>query len=818
MPRLVRALHALERAYSPGHHGRWSARRRSALVDEAVRDLTEGVPGSVAVVALGGYGREVLCPGSDIDLMVLHAERRPERVREAAERLFYPFWDAGLPLGHAVRTVEESVRGARERLDVACSLLDARLVAGNRGLFDRLDDGIRRQLSRDRQAFLERLVADGRARYERFGSCSAMLEPDLKEGSGGLRDVHSLPWAGRALFGGRGLADLQRHGLLRAAERSALEEAEEFLVRLRGALHLATGKRADRLVLDFQPSLAEAFGFEATAGLEATDALMRALFEHARQVEHVREAFFGRLEAEIEDALTVEPPSGPEDVLGAFAASARTDRPLAASSLDALEAADLGPSPFRWTEPGRRAFLEILRAGPAGERALEAMDRAGLLSRFLPEWAAARCRPQRDPYHRFSVDVHLLRTAAEAAILLAGQTSDAVAGRAADAVGDPDALLLGAFLHDIGKTGRGGHVAEGARVARGVLGRMGVADQVREDAVFLVAEHLLLPDTATRRDLDDENLVLDVAARVGTPERLAMLYLLTVADAAATGPHAWTPWRQALVRELVAKVEDVFERGDMGVDRAAALEERKAAIRSLLAGDARVERFLERMPRAYLLAVPPEAAAAHLELVMPPLARAEVRTAASPGSRPGTHDLTVVALDRPGLLAKIAGAVALAGLNILSAQAFTTEDGVAADLFVVEPAFAEEIEEERWRRMRTDLRKALEGRISLEYRVVEKRRHYPPPRADVPVAVTVDNRASRFSTVVEVGAADRIGLLFDLARTFHELELDVHLAKVATYGGRVVDAFYVRDLFGRKVEDPEQTAEIERAIRARLGG
>jgi [protein-PII] uridylyltransferase len=229
-----------------------------------------------------------------------------------------------------------------------------------------------------------------------------------------------------------------------------------------------------------------------------------------------------------------------------------------------------------------------------------------------------------------------------------------------------------------------------------------------------------------------------------------------------------------------------------------------------------VEAYLERLPRAYLLAVSPETAVRHFDLVTPALASAEARTDAGPGDRPGTYEVTVVARDRPGLLAKVAGTLALAGLNILSARAFTTEDGVAIDLFTVEPAFQGDVDEERWRRMRTTLRKSLEGRISLEYRVREKRRHYRGPRTDIPVEVTVDNDASDFATVVEVSAPDRIGLLFDLARTFHELELDVHLAKVATYGARVVDAFYVRDLYGGKVEDREHVAEIERAVVARL--
>jgi [protein-PII] uridylyltransferase len=789
-------------------------------VDEAVRALSAGLPEGVAVVAVGGYGRGSLAPGSDIDLMVLHDHRRAAAVRQAAEQLFYPFWDAGLPLGHAVRTVRDCVAGARERLDTACSLLDARVLWGERRLADELARRLATTLLRDPAGLLRRLADDAEARHAAHPACTTDLEPDLKDGAGGLRDLHAVDWGGRPFAGDR--EGLVAAGLLRRREAAALGDAEEFLVRLRSALHLETRRRSDRLYRELQPALAEAFGFEATTGLEAPDALMRHLFEHARHVALVREVFLERaLDARKSGAGTDAAPAeaSVEGAMRAFAGAAERGEGLDPAVLDSIESADLGAAPPRWSFGTRDAFLSILAAGQRGARALEAMDRIGLLSRFLPEWEPVRCRPQRDPYHRFTVDVHLLRTAAQAADLLRGEGADPLLARAAGLVRDRAALLLGAFLHDIGKTGRGGHVGEGKRIAGSALERMGVADSTRDLVLFLVAEHLLLSETAIRRDLTDENLVLDVAARVRDPERLAMLFLLTAADAAATGPQAWTPWRQALIRELTAKAEHVLERGEMGAGRAEVLEERLAAVRRLLEKEDphAVEAYVARLPRPYLLAVMPETVAGHFDMVVPPLGAAEVRTAAVEGDRPGTHDVTVVARDRPGLLASIAGAVALVGLNILSARAFTTEDGVAIDLFTVEPTFpGQEVEEHRWRQMRAALRKALEGRISLDHSVREKRRHYRRPAGGVPVEVHVDNEASDFATVVDVSAPDRIGLLFDLARTFHELALDVHLAKVATYGSRVVDAFYVRELSGGKVEAPRRRREIEAAVVARL--
>ena len=422
------------------------------------------------------------------------------------------------------------------------------------------------------------------------------------------------------------------------------------------------------------------------------------------------------------------------------------------------------------------------------------MALAGVLERLIPEWRAVRGRPQRDPYHRFPVDVHLARTAAQAAQLLY-RPGDPFAAEAVRQVDDPGPLLLGALLHDIGKVGHGSHVPTGVGVADRVLRRMDASPEVRDAVLFLVREHLLLSDTATRRDMEDEALIGEVAGRIGDPRRLAMLYVLTVADALATGPAASTPWRMGLVRELVGRVSAVLDGGEDAADRPAALEEAREALLAALDGEhpAAVAAFLRGLPSGYLAWVDPRDAPAHLRLAWPPPAWSEVRTHVRPGRTAGTYGLTVAARDRPGLLSRIAGALALSGLTVLQAQAFTTDDGVALDAFEVGPAFQDEVTEERWRTFRTLVRRATEGRVDVKDRIGRLRQHYPPGRDDVPVTVRIHPGASERFTVVEVGAPDRLGLLFDLARAFADQELDVHVAKVATYGQRVVDAFYVTD-------------------------
>ena len=693
--RLREDLVALDGAASPGEQGLVMARRRSDVLDAAVRDLfvAAGAPKGVALAAVGGFGRREQLPGSDVDLLIVHTETAEAgEIAAFVERLLYPLWDEGLQVGQAVRTPDECVRIAQDRIDVLTAMLDLRWLAGDEGLAADVGDRVLASVRAEPIAFAVRLRRGAEARRERYGSVAHLLRPELKEGEGGLRDIASLGWLARAL------GPLEAAGLLRDREREAVDDAAEFLTRVRSALHLETGTRTDRLLPDQQPAIARAMGFVDRPGLIAEDGLMRAVFEHGRQVAHVTHSVFARyLDAsDLGEGRVIAIPGDAAGVLDALAEDAEAGRVPSPGLLDAVEASGI-PDPVAWTDDVRRAFLRLLRAGGAGVDALETLDRLGLLTRYLPAWADVRCRPQRDPYHRFTVDRHLSGALREMDRMLSAGTGstgatdeteddDAVERDAVAHVRDPDALRLGALLHDIGKVGEGGHVVIGARVADETLAHMGVPAPTRELAAFMAAQHLLLPDTATRRDLTAEDLILDVAARVGTPERLAALYLLARSDALATGPAAWTPWRRALVRELVLKVQRVFDRGEMGRELAERLTDRIELLRELLGDEpeADVERFVMMMPRGYLLTVDPARAAAHHATIAPDVGPTEVRVATASGSREGTHELLVVAADRPGLLSWIAGALALADLSILSAQVFTTDDGTAVDLFEVE--------------------------------------------------------------------------------------------------------------------------------------
>ncbi|HEX2068930.1 MAG TPA: ACT domain-containing protein [Actinomycetota bacterium] len=789
------------------------ANRRSAIFDDLVRTLAEPFEkDALAVAAVGGYGRGELTPGSDIDLMFLFRGRNSEAARAASTAVLYPLWDAGFRVSHSVRTVADCRTEAGRRLDSLTALLSVRLLAGSAGLVVDAGEAARGIVRKAPGKFLGQVETSREERRGRFGSISRALEPDLKESVGGHRDIQVLSWIARtAGQSGHDVDDLEAltsAGFLAVNEMSKARRALDMLLRTRTALHRVAGTSSNRLGAEHQHAVASLLGYGDEPNWEGRDALIRDLCIVGRQVEVTTEAVLARAapsgrQQSARSFVFSRRPAFAGSVMEAFAEVAETGTALGPGEQLHIEEEGTRHDDVPWSPEILSAFLRILRSGEAGSRALEVMDCLGVLQRFIPEWRLVRGRPQRDPYHRFPVDVHLLTTAAEAAQLVMAP-EEAFEMEAARLIEDADALLLGALLHDIGKVGKGSHVAGGSEIADRVLTRMGTSDRIRRDVLFLVREHLLLSDTATRRDLGDEDLVLHVAARVGDARRLAMLYLLTVADAASTGPAASTPWRMTLVRELVAKVNRAFERGLMDRGRAERLVLAENRIRDALT-DARpddVERFLSAVPPSYLMSVEPSDAAAHLKLIESRPGPTELRTHLRPGRYAGSAILAVSAADRVGLLASITGALALAGFSIHSARAFTTADGVALDIFEIRSAFEEEITEERWERLRSRMTRATDLR-ELESEVRSLRGHYRPVATDVPVEVRVDQEGSDFYTLVEVHGPDRMGLLFDLARTFSERGLDVHAAQVATYGPRVVDVFYVTDEAGQKVSDPD---------------
>lgn len=703
-----------------------------------------------------------MSPSSDVDLMVLHpGGRGAKAVTDAATALFYELWDAGLEVGHSIRTPKEALRVAREDLDAETAFLEARLVAGDAALFEEFGaESLRRSRS---GGFIGRMRRATVARLGRFGDASSELEPNLKEGRGALRDLHTIGWLGRVC----------------EIDAPDLADEADSVHRVRNELHYVTGRHADVLLMHLQAQIARAVLRERTE-LAPEDELMRRLYERCRAI-----------------AFALDRILWPEAVV--------TPAPAL-------------PARREWTPEERRAFLDLLAGGDDARHAFRALERSGALDGAVPGWRDIRALPQRNVYHRYPVDVHAFETVAAAASL-ASSEDDLVRRVAADASADADTLILAAFLHDIGKGTTEDHSIRGERIAREAVDRMGVPEPAASDVVWLVRHHLLLSDTATRRDIEDEALVVETAESIGDIRRLRMLYLVSVADGLATGPAAWTPWKAGLVADLFLRVGHVLERGELvGIEATELARARWDELRAALErfpGD-RVTRHLASMPRAWLLSQSVSALIRQSALMMEHDPSSGIRVHATAAGEPGIWEVTVVAPDRAGLFAMISGALALNGLNVLSAQAFTRADGLALEVFRAESV---DDDADRLTRAGDEVARAFRGEISVDERLAAKRRDYgrratkgkgEPPR------VIVDDRVSDFATVIEVHATDRIGLLYDITHTLLELGLDIHLAKIATYAEDVVDVFYVRDVDGQKVGQ-SRGDHIGRAVLDRLG-
>ena len=732
---------------------------RAALCDSADAWFAEQLHGidDVAVVAVGGYGRRELTPGSDLDVVLVHAGRSD--VKLVADRLWYPIWDAGVSLDHSVRTIEEAVDVARDDLKAVLGLLDARHVAGDAALTGRLRELVLTGWRRDAKRRLPDVVAGARDRAERNGELAFLLEPDLKECRGGLRDVHAIHAAAAAW-----IVD---------PPAPRVRSASAHLLDVRVALHQRVARRTDRLVLQEQGPVA------AALGVEDADTLMRDVYAAGRTIAFAADQTWRRVEAatrparrvrtsvwrgnrastqpqrspladgvveqdgEVVLARDADPRADPTLVLRLAGAAAQADLPIAPHALDRL-AAESGPLPEPWPSTALSAFIVLLGAGRGLPAVVEALDQHGIWERLLPEWSTVRCKPQRNAVHRFTVDRHLVEAVAEAAAF-------------ARQVSRPDLLLIGALLHDIGKGFPGDHTDAGVEVIPAIAGRMGLADNDVHVLVSLVRNHLLLPDSATRRDLDDPTTVTTVADAVGDRATLQLLRALTEADALATGPSAWNDWKARLVDDLVGRAAAVLRGEDLPQPALLDDEQRQLVDTGELA------------------------IAVH-------------------GDR-----VTVVAPDRPGLMWRWAGVLSLHRLTIRSALA-TSVEGMAVTVFDVTPTFGSLPD---WSVVRSDVRRAYDDALPFATRLAERERAYARHSSAVasPRVLWFDD-ASESATVVEVRAHDVVGLLYRVTKALADAGLDVRSARLTTLGAEVVDAFYVTEANGAPVTDPARRDQV----------
>ncbi len=775
-----------------------------------------------ALLAVGGYGRRQLCPGSDIDVLLVHADDpgRAGGLETLASHLFHPLWDLRLSVGHVVRSISECLRLASADPLVLASLLDMRHVAGDKALFVNFQNRFRAEVAAPCAKSFANWLA---ARLPENGAPG--LEPDLKNGPGGLRDAHRLGWL-QMLFPEGG-------ALFSPAERREIEAAASFLLVARVHLHAQSRSRSDILPQDLQPEAARRMGFPGGPG-EAAQALAARLHEAMACLRAARQALLGSLLGRETPRPDPQADQWPESGFLVFLRMAFSGLPLSWQARRAVRQGVARAPGQAASAPMALSFLRRVLPAPHGAEALAAMLETGFLAALLPELGRAQGRVQFDGLHLHPVGVHGIETVRELACLARdahlGALFEELTGR------QRDALLLAGLLHDAGKdAGSDGHEERGAVLARDMLRRLGAPEALVEDVAFLVSSHLLLPVTAVRRDLGDETVAALAARKAGSLQRLTMLHLLGVADSKATGPRAWSGWKAALMGELYAKARRLLERGWLStphaVRKALATRDKVRSLATSGYGRDFVESALAAMPPRYVQVMDAATIVSHFPLVQEfrkalqeertrvphgpsGLGLTAMRARRLEGAR--AWEVTLAAMDQPGFFATVAGVMALHGLNILHAEIFTWSDGTVLDVFTVSEPPDSLQPEEVFERVRQGVKAALTGRLAVAERLAERRRS-PLNRRDrapgLPPEVRIDNEASDFHTLVEVRAGDRLGRLHDLASALDRLGLSVYLAKIDTLGERVLDVFFVRGRDGQKL-DKGGAAEVRRAMLA----
>ena len=733
----------------------------SRITDEWLNDLFTAActeldeDDGVALLAVGGYGRGELAPYSDLDLIIVHNSCNV--IDALAAKIWYPIWDTRIKLGHGVRTRKETLKIIADDLDVATSMMTARVIAGDGTFANSVIDEAVAQIKKTGKRWLGQLHSRVLQRHAEAGEVAFYLEPDLKEGLGGLRDIHALWWAIAAGFE------------LSPADQYALVECHEILTNSRVGLHRVTKRSGDVLHLQDQDAVA------AMVNIFDADELMATIASAGRRVAWIADEAWARLdppknskETPIAVAPSVQlqngaihltadaqPASDPTLMLRVATAAARHRVRIDRQSLDRLgEQTPQWPDP--WPAGASDELVALLLEGESAIAVIESLDQRNLLTKLLPEWAPVRSKPQRNAYHRYTVDRHLWQTAANAAAL-------------ASRVLRPDLLVLGALFHDIGKGYPGDHTEVGIKLFAAIGPRIGLAPEDCETISSMIEHHLLLPDVATRRDLSDDATITSVATTVGTSTMLELLAALTEADSLATGTAAWGSWKAELMKTLVDRVRHVLGGGD---------------VREVMWRLFPTAPVLETMALGIL----------------------SIHTTAD--------CITVVSPDRPGTFSKVAGVMALHGLDIVGAEAHSDEQGMAASEFRVQVAADDAID---WRPIVANLERAMRNELALDARLVERaetyrRRRYLTALAPAPASVRFDDAASSNATFIEVRAPDKVGVLYRITKAIADIGLDIRHARIQTIGNEVIDSFYVQTATGSKIVDEFHLREVERTI------
>ncbi|TKB12233.1 [protein-PII] uridylyltransferase [Desulforhopalus sp. IMCC35007] len=822
----------------------------SDIIDEYIENIfhsisVDGVE-DVALVALGGYGRREFFPSSDIDLMILYRPKVKKQISKISDSVLYPLWDTGLDVGHGVRTVAESIVHAKEEYFFLVALLDARLICGSKDLFDELVAQYRKKyIDGHRERFVETMKEYRVDRRDRFGSHSYLLEPHIKEGRGGMRDIQAMMWTARVVFGLNGLEDIQGAGLLIEDEKKEFQEARDFLVKLRCGLHFIAKRKNDQLYFEQQSEVALLFGYKDKPHLLAVEQFMRDVYGALQSVTVITDLFFdhvdevlgfvgkGRTEKDKVIEKGIEVKAGkvhltaseqdlrarPQTLLRVFLAMSRTglalhhrSRKLVASHVDIITDKE------RTSPRLAKTFFTLLIEARDILNVLGTMLETGVLEAVIPEYARINRLAQHDLYHIYTVERHSLQAVAELHEIIQNRQT------VVQDVSELKVLYLAALLHDIGKGSGRDHSLEGAEVAAAIGERLCLTKEECEALCFVVRYHLFIPENALRRDLNDTIFIKRCADTIGDLNRLAMLYLLSVADSKATGPSAWSDWKATLMEELYLKVFPHLDHGHYDVSDVDAHEEQgvewlREQIRLQLKGHKDLKIAYEDLSADYVLTFSPEVIAGHVLTQRDNYQRIRQKSLVvvdknSDGD--GSWRLLVMTVDRPGLLAKIFGVMTLNNLTVSKAQIFTWDDGTVVDVVNVRPIDGLSFAERNWEGLNDHLDLTIEHRMGLSHRLYTKLSSVYGRRAqivaDVSSKVVIDNDASDLYTVIEVYAPDTPGQLYYVTQTMADFGINIFKAYIATEVEQLIDVFYVLDAQGNKLVDDHFCKEITQGI------
>ncbi len=804
----------------------------------------------IAVLAVGGYGRGEMAPYSDVDLLFLTPWKITPWAESLIESMLYIFWDLHLKVGHSSRTIKDCLRLGKDDYTIRTALLEHRFLDGDEALAKELHARLHDELfSGTASDFIEAKLGERESRHRKQGGQRYMVEPNVKEGKGGLRDLQTLFWIGKYIYGVDDAAELVPLGLFRPDEFELFVAAESFLMAVRCHMHLVADRAMDTLSFDVQVEVASRMGYADKGGRRAVEHFMQDYFRYATAVGELTRIFLTGLEANhvkraaspftlfrrrrkmkegyelkhgrIRVAEEKEFLKDPLNLLRVFEEALRTGYLIHPDTMRMLSAnLDMIDDELRASPEANRIFLDLLLKHGNPERALRRMNELGVLSAFLPEFAPIVAMMQFNMYHSYTVDEHTIQCISTLAQIEREELVEElpVASRILKEGVDRKILYVALMLHDIGKGRPEDHSVLGAQIARKVAPRLGLKKAEVETVEWLVRYHLLMSDMAQKRDLAEPRTIRDFAKAVKNKKRLDLLTVLTVCDIRAVGPGVWNNWKAQLIRSLYRQTAVALDQGLEAVNRESAEAEAKRALRDALSDwDAKALRTeTSRHYGPYWQGLSTEQHVIFAKLLKD-IGDSEIRIDLMPDEDRDATRVCFAIADHPGIFSRLAGALALVGANVVDARSYTSSDGYATAVFWVQDGEEGPYEAERLPRLRQMIEKTLHGEVLPSKRLGDRDKLKKREKAfNVPTSITFDNEGSDIYTIIEVDTRDRPGLLYDLTRTMADANVYIASAVIATYGEQVVDAFYVKDMFGLKFHSASKQKGLEKKLRAAI--